>query len=90
MCWGGGAKDGLLCRMTADCAGIPVIAGPVEATALGNLLIQLTALGELNDLNEGRRLVAATQNLRWFEPQPEGGWDKAAAIYETLLQKTGR
>ena len=87
---GGGAKDGLLCRMTADCAGIPVIAGPVEATALGNLLIQLTALGELNDLNEGRRLVAATQNLRWFEPQPEGGWDKAAAIYETLLQKTGR
>ena len=87
---GGGAKDGLLCRMTADCAGIPVIAGPVEATALGNILIQLTALGELSDLNEGRRLVAATQNLRRFEPQPGGDWDKAAAYYEKLLQTTGR
>lgn len=87
---GGGAKDGLLCRMTADCAGIPVIAGPVEATALGNILIQLTALGELSDLNEGRRLVAATQDLRRSDPQPGGDWDKAAEYYEKLLQTTGR
>ena len=58
---GGGTKDGLLCRMTAACTGIPVIAGPVEATALGNILIQLKALGQLESIAQGRELIARTE-----------------------------
>ena len=49
---GGGAKDGLLCRMTADATGLRTAAGPVEATALGNILIQLVALGMLPSIDE--------------------------------------
>lgn len=82
---GGGAKDGLLCRMTADCAGIPVIAGPVEATALGNILIQLVALGELPDIAAGRALIAATEPVKRFAPGDRNDWDKAYETYTTIL-----
>ncbi|MBM6915385.1 rhamnulokinase [Gemmiger formicilis] len=82
---GGGAKDGLLCRMTADCAGIPVIAGPVEATALGNILIQLVALGELPDIAAGRALIAATEPVKRFAPADRNDWDKAYETYITIL-----
>ena len=83
---GGGAKDGLLCRMTADCAGIPVIAGPVEATALGNILIQLVALNCLHDLDEGRALIARTEPLRRFEPETSCAWDTAFTRCKTILK----
>ena len=82
---GGGAKDGLLCRMTADCAGIPVIAGPVEATALGNILIQLVALGELPDIAAGRALIAATEPVKRFAPADRNDWDKAYETYIIIL-----
>ena len=82
---GGGAKDGLLCRMTADCAGIPVVAGPVEATALGNILIQLVALGELPDIAAGRALIAATEPVKRFAPGDRNDWDKAYETYTTIL-----
>ena len=84
---GGGAKDGLLCRMTADCAGIPVIAGPVEATALGNILIQLVALGELPDIAAGRALIAATEPVKRFAPADRNDWDKAYETYITILSE---
>ncbi|OUQ41459.1 rhamnulokinase [Gemmiger sp. An120] len=84
---GGGAKDGLLCRMTADCAGIPVIAGPVEATALGNILIQLVALGELPDIAAGRALIAATEPVKRFAPGDRNDWDKAYETYTTILSE---
>ena len=82
---GGGAKDGLLCRMTADCAGIPVIAGPVEATALGNILPELVALGELPDIAAGRALIAATEPVKRFAPGDRNDWDKAYETYITIL-----
>ncbi|MFR5875089.1 MAG: rhamnulokinase [Eubacterium sp.] len=53
---GGGTKDGFLCQMTADSLGMPVIAGPAEATALGNILLQLIALGDIKNIDEGRAL----------------------------------
>ena len=84
---GGGTKDGLLCRMTADCAGIPVIAGPVEATALGNILIQLVALGELPDIAAGRALIAATEPVKRFAPGDRNDWDKAYETYTTILSE---
>ena len=60
---GGGTKDTFLCQLAADACGIPVTAGPVEATAIGNLLMQYIAAGELKDLREARELV-----IRSFEP----------------------
>jgi rhamnulokinase len=66
---GGGAQNALLCQALADRSGLRVVAGPVEATALGNVLVQARALGELSgDLEVLRRLVAETQSLRTFMP----------------------
>lgn len=83
---GGGAKDGLLCRMTADAAGLRVVAGPVEATALGNLMLQLCALGALPSLQEGRRLIARQEKLTEFLPQTSAAWENAYQNYLTLLK----
>lgn len=66
---GGGARNSLLCQLTADAAGLPVLAGPVEAAAIGNLLIQARAAGAVSgDLADLRALVAQSQPLRRFEP----------------------
>jgi rhamnulokinase len=67
---GGGARNTLLCQLTADACGLPVIAGPVEATALGNVLVQARALGALDgDLTELRALIRATQPTTRYEPR---------------------
>ena len=67
---GGGARNDLLCQLTADACGIPVLAGPVEATAIGNILVQARALGSVGStLAEMRALIRATQEVRRFEPQ---------------------
>ena len=67
---GGGARNTLLCQLTADACGLPVVAGPVEATALGNVLIQARARGLIaGDLESLRALVASTQDVRRFEPR---------------------
>ncbi len=69
---GGGCRDRFLCQTTADFCGIPVVAGPVEATALGNILIQLTALGDIPDIAAGRALLRKTEKLKRYEPaKPE-------------------
>jgi rhamnulokinase len=67
---GGGALNELLCQRTADCAGMPVLAGPVEATALGNVLVQARAAGLVSgDLEALRDLVARTHEPRRYEPR---------------------
>ena len=67
---GGGSQNSLLCQLTADAAGMPVVAGPVEATAIGSILVQARAhgmiTGELEDL---RALVRRSSELRRFEPR---------------------
>jgi sugar (pentulose or hexulose) kinase len=77
---GGGTRNELLCQLTADACALPVIAGPVEAAALGNALIQARALGATpDDLDGLRGLVSATQELRRFEPRGDGAaWETAA------------
>ena len=68
---GGGARNELLCQLTADAAEMPVLAGPVEATALGNVLVQARASGVIEGgLEVLRELVRATQDIRRFEPGP--------------------
>ena len=66
---GGGCRNELLCQLTADACGLPVVAGPVEATALGNVLVQARARGLIRgDLATLRSIVRATQPLRRYEP----------------------
>lgn len=81
---GGGSRNELLCRLTADATGLPVVAGPVEATVLGNALVQLIAIGELPDLPAGRRLVAAGAELHRYEPQGGAEWDAAYSVFQQL------
>jgi rhamnulokinase len=60
-----------LCQLTADASGLPVVAGPVEATSIGNLLVQARAHGLIEgDLSSLRALVRSTQPLRRYEPRP--------------------
>jgi rhamnulokinase len=66
---GGGCRNELLCQLTADACGIPVVAGPVEATAFGNVLVQARAQGMIRgDLATLRSIVRATQPLRRYGP----------------------
>ena len=78
---GGGARNELLCRLTAAACGVPVLAGPVEAAALGNVLVQARAMGaDLPDLAAMRALVARTHDLRRYEPAgDEDRWAAAEA-----------
>ncbi|MFJ8647754.1 rhamnulokinase family protein [Streptomyces sp. NPDC093546] len=77
---GGGSRNDLLCQLTADATGLPVVAGPTEATALGNILVQARTAGLVGDLADMRRLVASTQHLRHYTPRGDSAaWDAAAA-----------
>jgi rhamnulokinase len=78
---GGGSRNELLCQLTADACGLPVLAGPVEASALGNVLVQARTLGaRLPDLDAMRTLVAATHEVRRYEPRGRGSdWQTAEA-----------
>jgi rhamnulokinase len=84
---GGGARNALLCQLTADACGLPVVAGPVEATALGNVLVQARALGAVHgDLAALRALLRATQPLTRYEPR---GDERAWADAEQRLRPAG-
>ena len=74
---GGATRDALHCQLTADALGIPVVCGPVEGTAFGNLLAQLVATGELADFDQGRALVAASVKPTVYEPCNTAPWDEA-------------
>jgi rhamnulokinase len=87
---GGGAANPLLCRLTADLTGRPVLAGPVEATAVGNLLVQARAAGELSSLAEIREVVRASMPPRRFEPRPSDATEDAYARFRTLLDTGDR
>ncbi|MGW4802143.1 FGGY-family carbohydrate kinase, partial [Nonomuraea sp. NPDC004297] len=77
---GGGSRNELLCRLTADACGLPVVAGPGEATTFGNVLVQARAAGLVSDLEEMRALVASSQPLRRYEPSGDrAAWDEAAS-----------
>lgn len=74
---GGGARNELLCRWTAAATGLPVLAGPEEATLLGNLLVQAMAFGEISSLVEGREVIRASVVPTLYEPQETPGWQEA-------------
>jgi sugar (pentulose or hexulose) kinase len=71
---GGGSQNKLLCQMTADACGILVLAGPVEATAIGNILVQAISTGAVASWQEGRAMVAASFPLERYEPVRDKRW----------------
>lgn len=81
---GGGTRNSLLCRLTADACGLPVVAGPTEAAALGNVLVQARTHGLVGDLADGRALLTRTQPLTRYEPQGDTApWRAAEARLAT-------
>ncbi len=83
---GGGTQNKLLCQFTADATGRRVIAGPAEATALGNVILQAMALGHLHSLQEGRQVVAKSFELATYEPHDRAAWDEAYQRFCKLVQ----
>ena len=84
---GGGSQNELLNQFTADALNCAVVAGPVEATSIGNLIMQLFALGEIRSLTEGRALVRRSFETKIFNPQNTGAWDDAYARFQTILPR---
>jgi rhamnulokinase len=84
---GGGSQNRLLNQFTADATGRAVVAGPVEATAIGNILVQALALGQLSSLAEGRDLVRRSFDVETFEPAETAAWGEA---YERYLKMKNR
>ena len=82
---GGGTKDKLLCRMTADACAVPVYAGPIEATVLGNIAIQLMSSKVISDINEARKIIANGENLKEYLPESTDKWNKAYEIYKNYI-----
>jgi rhamnulokinase len=82
---GGGSKNSLLNQFTADACGRPVHAGPVEATAIGNVLMQAVGRGRLGSLADVRDVVARSFPVQTFEPRDAAAWDEAAGRFAKLL-----
>lgn len=83
---GGGTKDNLLCQMTADFCKINVIAGPIEATATGNVAVQMIALDEFKDITDARRIIADSLNPVYYNPRAEIDCESA---YQEYLKYIG-
>jgi rhamnulokinase len=81
---GGGSRNSLLNQFTADVTGCQVIAGPVEATAIGNVLMQALGLCHLSTLDEGRALVRRSFDVTSYEPRTSAAWDEAYNRYLSL------
>ena len=82
---GGGCQNELLNQLTANACQRPVISGPVEATAIGNVLVQARAAGEIASLADIRKVVRNSYEIKRFEPQDGATWTAAAQRFETLV-----
>jgi len=86
---GGGVQNALLCQMTADACQRRVLAGPVEATALGNIVSQLVSVGRFSSIAEGRQWMRSMSDIVSYEPRHNGDWEKASerlSTYSHLAQ----
>jgi rhamnulokinase len=85
---GGGARNWLLCQMTADALGLPVYAGPAEATAIGNIMVQALAAGQVSSLEEIREIVGESFAIRRLRPRPSKEWDAAYERFFATVKET--
>jgi rhamnulokinase/L-fuculokinase len=84
---GGGTQSELLCRLTADVTGKTIIAGSSEATAQGNIALQLMANGEIGDIRQARQVIADTEPVRVYEPAGGAEWNET---YARFMESFGR
>lgn len=84
---GGGTKDRLLCQMTADSCNVKVVAGPIEATATGNIAVQLIALNEISGLKEARKIVKDSVEPKEYDVKDAASYD---AAYSRFLEIVGK
>ena len=84
---GGGSQNAMLNQFTADASGVPVIAGPVEATALGNVITQAIAAGQLESIQQGRELIARAIPVQHFQPLTTERWDEANHRYQDIMNQ---
>jgi rhamnulokinase len=83
---GGGTQNRLLSQFAANATGRTVVSGPVEATAVGNILMQMLATGAIGSLDEGREVVRRSFNVEVFEPEQTAAWDDAYARFLALIR----
>ena len=83
---GGGSLNNYLNQFTANSCGVEVLAGPQEGTAIGNIMLQAKAAGEVKDIWEMRRIIADSIELKHFEPKDQSVWDEAYARYLEILK----
>ena len=83
---GGGTKDKLLLQMTAQSCNVKVFGGPIEATALGNVAIQLMSTGAIKDIKEARKIIAEGENLKVYEPVNNAEWEKAYETFKNIIK----
>jgi rhamnulokinase len=84
---GGGCRNKMLCQFTANAASIPVIAGPVEATSIGNIACQLMALGEVKGLGEARSLIGRSFEVDEYDPCDTEAWQEAGERFKAVLDR---
>ena len=84
---GGGIQNALLAQATADALGIPVVAGPVEATSCGNIITQMVATGELENITAGRSLVANSMETATYNPQAAAAWEEPYQKFLKLIKE---
>jgi len=84
---GGGCRNELLNQSTADACGRTVVAGPVEATAAGNILVQAMATGEVKSLAEARQIVARSFEVKRYEPKATAEWDEAYERFQKIVAR---
>ena len=84
---GGGTKDKLLCRLTAEATGLPAVAGPIEATALGNGICSLISLGEIKDLRTAREIIISSGLTVTYEPTEHEKWLSALEKYSAVISE---
>ena len=84
---GGGSLNKYLNQFTANSTGATVLAGPQECTAIGNIMMQAKAVGQVTDIWEMRRIIASSVELVKYEPTDKAAWDQAFEKYLRIINK---
>lgn len=83
---GGGTKDKLLLQMTAQSCNVDVYGGPIEATALGNIAVQLISSGAVKDIKEARKIIADGEKLKLYTPENRDAWENAYESFKQIIK----